>query len=210
MPNVPPARAYRPRLSSSPLAGLLRALAGTVADMSQADLKAALEQMIAKVSADPAAARMTFTADTAWKHDMLCEARVRDHPPMLVDEPAALGGSDAAMNPVELLLVALGTCQEITYSAFAAMIGITLDSVKVKVNGELDIRGLLAVGEHVPAGYGSIVFETQIESAAGEDAIRELAATVAAHCPVLDTLTRAIPAENTISLNGRSLNEPTA
>lgn len=173
--------------------------------MAQADVKAALEQMIAKVRADPSAAKMTFTADTAWKHDLLCEGRVRDHPPMLVDEPAGLGGSDAAMNPVELLLVALGTCQEITYAAFAAVGGIPLDSVKVRVNGELDIRGLLAVGENVPPGYSSITFDTEIESPAGEERISELIALVAAHCPVLDTLTRAIPAENTVTLNGRAI-----
>jgi uncharacterized OsmC-like protein len=173
--------------------------------MSQAELKAALEQMIAKVRAEPAAGRMTFSADTTWKRDMLCEARVRDHPPMLVDEPAALGGTDAAMNPVELLLVALGTCQEITYSAFAAIGGIPLDSVKVRVSGELDIRGMLGLGDHVPAGYGSITFDTEIESPAGEAAVRELAAMVATHCPVLDTLTRAIPAESTVRLNGRAL-----
>ena len=173
--------------------------------MSQADVKAALEQMIAKVRADSTAGQMTFSADTSWKHDMSCEARVRDHPPMLVDEPAALGGSDTAMNPVELLLVALGTCQEITYSAYAAISGIPLDSVKVKVSGDLDIRGMLGLGDHVPAGYGSITFETAIESPAGEAAVRELAAMVATHCPVLDTLTRAIPAEGTVTLNGRAL-----
>lgn len=173
--------------------------------MSQAELKAALEQMIAKVRADPAAGRLTFSADTAWKHDMLCEARVRDHPPMLVDEPVALGGSDAAMNPVELLLVALGTCQEITYAAYAAISGIPLESVKVRVNGELDIRGMLGLGENVPPGYGSITFDTEIESPAGAEAVRELAAMVATHCPVLDTLTRAIPTESTVTLNGRAL-----
>ena len=43
---------------------------------------------------------------------------------MLVDEPRDIGGSDEAINPVELVLVALGTCQEIMYAAYAAVMGI--------------------------------------------------------------------------------------
>jgi putative redox protein len=36
-----------------------------------------------------------------------------------VDEPPTLGGKDTAPNPVEYILVALGSCQEITYLLYA-------------------------------------------------------------------------------------------
>ena len=37
-----------------------------------------------------------------------------------VDEPPALGGADAAANPVQYALVLLGSCQAITYRFWAA------------------------------------------------------------------------------------------
>ena len=41
-----------------------------------------------------------------------------------VDEPEALGGTDLAANPVQLILASLGACQAITYQVWAAKLGI--------------------------------------------------------------------------------------
>src|ERR1700757_300629 len=81
--------------------------------MSQESLKAALQNTIAAVQKNAAVARLVFKAQTSLEEDVRCTAKVREFAPMLVDEPPELGGGDAAMNPVELVLVALGTCQEI-------------------------------------------------------------------------------------------------
>ena len=48
--------------------------------------------------------------------------RARDHA-ITVDEPTALGGTDAGANPVEHALVALCSCQAITYRFWAAKLG---------------------------------------------------------------------------------------
>ena len=47
-----------------------------------------------------------------------CSAFVRKFPALLVDEPPDMGGNDAGMNPVELLLTSLGACQGIVYSLY--------------------------------------------------------------------------------------------
>jgi OsmC-like protein len=52
-----------------------------------------------------------------------------------------LGGTDAGPNPVELVLAALATCQEITYRAYATALGIPLESVSVRLEGLLDLIG---------------------------------------------------------------------
>ena len=48
-----------------------------------------------------------------------------------VDEPPALGGADAAANPVQYALASLGSCQAITYRFWAAQLGVELDSTGV-------------------------------------------------------------------------------
>ena len=41
------------------------------------------------------------------------------------------------------------TCQEISYKAFATVMGIEVKSVACSVEGELDLRGFLGVDESV-------------------------------------------------------------
>lgn len=173
--------------------------------MSQADIKTAIENLSAAIQANPAVANMTLTARTEWKGDTLCEVKVRNLPPMQVDEPPELGGSNQAMNPVELLLSALGTCQEITYSLWAAALGIPLDGVRVRVRGHLDAHGLLGLDPEVPPGFGQIECATEIDSPADEETIRKLVETVENGCPVLDMLTRSVPVANSTGLNGQAL-----
>ena len=106
---------------------------------------------------------------------------------------------------MELLLVALGTCQEIIFSAYAAVMGIPLDAVSVNVKGLLDIRGMLAMDESIVSGYQHVAYETMIESSADCEAIRKLVGVVENHCPILDTLRRPVEVVGSVFLNGESL-----
>ncbi|MGB6118193.1 MAG: OsmC family protein [Mesorhizobium sp.] len=112
-----------------------------------------------------------------------------------VDEPAALGGTDTAPNPVEYILAALGSCQEITYRLYADALGIPVNSVSVKLSGDIDLRGLFNVDQSVRPGYLGIKGEVTIDSPAPEADIARLKAIVDAHCPVLDILRNPTPVE---------------
>lgn len=173
--------------------------------MSQVDVKQALMKTIGGIQANPGTSNVVFRAETEWVEDVRCSARVRDFAPMTIDEPPELGGQDSAMNPVELVLVALGTCQEIMYSAYAAVMDVQLDSVKVNARGYLDLKGLFGLDPAVPAGYKRITFDTHIESPADDDSLRKLIETVENHCPVLDILARAQSVSGTAKVNGRQL-----
>ncbi len=171
--------------------------------MSQETVKAALMQSIAGIQGNPSAAKVVFRADTQLEEDVRCSAKVRDFAPIIVDEPPDLGGADAAANPVELLLVALGACQEIMYSAYASVMGVQLNSVKVNLRGYLDLRGLFGLDAAVPPGYQKIIFETTVDSPADIETLKKLVETVESHCPVLDTLVRAIEVSGQVTLNGQ-------
>lgn len=170
--------------------------------MSQESLAAALGKTIEAIKQKPEAAKVVFRSQTELVEDVRCTARIRDFTPLTVDEPPELGGSDAGANPVELLLAALGTCQEIMYGAYASVMGVPLKSVKVDVKGYLDLRGLFGMDESIPSGYQSIQYQTSIESDADEETLKQLVATVESHCPVLDTLTRPMEVKGEVSING--------
>jgi uncharacterized OsmC-like protein len=163
----------------------------------------ALRQLIgetqSKFQAEPSSAVVTFESTSRLQEGLRSEAVMREHR-LVVDEPAALGGSDAGPNPVELILAALGTCQEITYRAYATALGIPLDEVAVKLTGTIDLKGFFAVDDSVRPGYQRISGTVRLQSSASEAELQTLRAAVNAHCPVLDILTNPVPVELDLQL----------
>ena len=104
-------------------------------------------------------------------------------------------GTDTGPNPVELVLAALGTCQEITYRAYATALGIPLESVSVKLEGSLDLRGFFAVKDGVRAGFNEVRGVVELKSSAPAADLAKLKEVVDAHCPVLDILRAPVPVD---------------
>ena len=165
--------------------------------MTTQTLKSTLSSVIDGVKSNPHDARITFEADTRILEGLRCEATIREFR-INIDEPETLGGTDTAPNPVEMLLASLGACQEIVYTAYAAMMDIPIHSVEVKVKGKLDLRGLFGLDPAIHAGFPEIDFETTIVSPAPEAQIQQLREMVERHCPVMDTLMRPIPVRGNV------------
>jgi putative redox protein len=157
-------------------------------------LKEIIVETQVNLRADPASATAVFSVDSRQVENLRSEARIRQFT-LTVDEPPTLGGSDAGPNPVELILAALATCQEITYRAYATALGVPLDSVSVKLEGVLDLRGFFAVDERVRAGFTGVRGTVTLKSSASKEELAELKEVVDAHCPVLDILRAPVPVE---------------
>lgn len=149
--------------------------------------------------------KVVMRANTRWLGNLLCEAESRELPPIRADEPLVMGGGNTAANPMELVLSALGTCQEILYSAYAALLDIPLDSVEVSLAGYMDLREMFDLQHEAGAGFTKIRFETRIQSPASEADIRKLIETVERSCPVLDTLARPVPITGQVHHNDQPL-----
>ena len=165
-----------------------------------AQLKQLISDTQAAFGANPDTAKVTFQSSSRQTEGFRSEVSIRQHK-LAADEPPALGGADSAPNPVELILAALGTCQEITYRAYATAMGIPLDSVSVQLTGDIDLRGFFAVDDSVRSGYQSIRGTVHLESTASEGELQKLRAAVDAHCPVLDMLTNKVPVSLNLSIN---------
>jgi putative redox protein len=157
-------------------------------------LKEIIVETQASLRADAANAKAVFSVDSRQVENLRSEARIRQFS-LTVDEPPTLGGSDAGPNPVELILAGLATCQEITYRAYATALGVPLDSVSVKLEGVLDLRGFFAVDERVRAGFTGVRGTVTLKSSASKDELAKLKEVVDAHCPVLDILRAPVPVE---------------
>jgi uncharacterized OsmC-like protein len=119
-----------------------------------------------------------------------------------VDEPAVLGGADAAANPVQYALASLGSCQAITYRFWAAQLGVELDTLSVRVEGDLDLRGFFGVDDEVRPGFTAVRVEVTLAGPESEQRYAELAAAVDEHCPVLDLFKNPVPVSRALVTSG--------
>ena len=156
--------------------------------------KDAFNSTNAALAAAPDNALATFSAQSRLGDGVDSRVSIRQFTAG-VDEPEALGGGDTAPNPVEYVLAALGSCQEITYRLYADALGIPVDNVSVRLTGTIDLRGLFNVDDTVRPGFREITAEVTIYSPAPAEDIQRLKLIVDRHCPVLDILRNPTPVE---------------
>ncbi|WP_293389582.1 OsmC family protein, partial [Nevskia sp.] len=109
------------------------------------------------------------------------------------DEPLALGGSNTAPNPVEQLLGALGNCLAVGYAANARLQGITLESLRIRLEGDIDLHAFLGLVTGGNAGYEAIRVSVELKSDAPREQLQALHQKVVGSSPVGHSLTRAVP-----------------
>jgi uncharacterized OsmC-like protein len=107
------------------------------------------------------------------------------------DEPEVLLGTDQGPNPIEHLLVALGSCLTGALVYHAAARGIEVSELETSVDGEIDLRGFAGVAEGVPKGYQKLMVTFRLKSDATEETLRECAE----FSPVYNTMKDCVPIE---------------
>ncbi len=154
---------------------------------------AAVGELAGAIQTDPAKANTTWKATVDWQGGFRSSATVRDFAPVPSDEPAGLGGTDTAPNPVEQILGALGNCLAVGYAAGATAAGIELSDLRIELEGDLDLHTFLGLRQDGHAGYHDIRVKVHLESEADESTIAALHESVVGTSPVGHTLNRPIP-----------------
>ena len=137
-------------------------------------------------------ANTTWAAQVTWKGAFRSAAKIRDFDPVPSDEPAVLGGTDSAPNPVEQLLGALGNCLAVGYAANASVAGIELRGVTINLDGDIDLKTFLGLAD-ANAGYEAIRVSVDLDAPeASPQQLTELHDKVVGTSPVGHTLSRPV------------------
>lgn len=145
---------------------------------------AALQQFATGVAEDASKRSARFNVNTKWEgqtrsvatvsHYSLAGVKHQRHFEIAADEPAELLGKDSAPNPQELLMAALNACLTVGYVVNAAVMGITVHSLEIETEGELDLRGFLGLDANVNPGYDEVSYVVRLRTDASRERLEEL------------------------------------
>jgi uncharacterized OsmC-like protein len=114
------------------------------------------------------------------------------------DMPRAIGGAASVPSPGWYLRAAAASCVASLIGIRAAALGLELprNGVEVTVDSESDDRGILGLDPAVPAGALSMkVVAAQRGGSIDPATFEEIVQWAVEHCPVTDTVRRAVPME---------------
>jgi uncharacterized OsmC-like protein len=156
--------------------------------MDSNDLRALQAPLKEQYRADPAAARVTLRAQgSVDAQQIACHvengqkwARIGLH--------QLAGGSGAEPCSGDLLLQALVACAGITLRSVATALDIPLAQARVSAEGDLDLRGTLALERGVGVGFGSIRLRFELETSATREQVDALIKLTERYCIVFQTL----------------------
>ena len=105
------------------------------------------------------------------------------------DHPEIFASEDLGATPVEYVLVGLASCLTAGVAAVAQNRGIQLRSVEAKLQGSMDIQGILGVDSDVRNGYDDIEVTFNIDADASKEDIEALVAQSQKRSAVYDIVT---------------------
>ena len=105
------------------------------------------------------------------------------------DHPEIFASEDNGATPVEFVLVGLASCLTAGVAAVAQNRGIQLRSVEAKLEGSMDIQGILGIDSDVRNGYDDIKVTFVIDADASKKDIEALVAQSQKRSAVYDIIT---------------------
>jgi uncharacterized OsmC-like protein len=105
------------------------------------------------------------------------------------DHPQIFASEDNGATPVELVLAGLASCLTAGVAAVAQNRGIQLRSVEAKLEGSMDIQGILGIDSDVRNGYDDIKVTFDIDADASQKDIEALVAQSQKRSAVFDIVT---------------------
>lgn len=134
--------------------------------------------------------REVFKATAVLQEGVKVDVQARNFH-LTIDEPPALGGTDAGMSPVELVLGALGACQSIVAKSYAKKFEVKLDGFRVELEGDLDTDGFMNKSD-VRRGYSDIRYTFHIKTSSPKENVEALVEFLEKTCPVGDTIANPV------------------
>jgi uncharacterized OsmC-like protein len=164
--------------------------------------------LIDSVKRDPANGKTEWRVTTSWQGQARSRTevagfsiggqQVKRRFAIDIDEPVELGGTNRFANPQEYLMAALNACMTVGYVAQCAVRGITLESLAIETEGEIDLRGFLGIDPAIPNGYDQLRYKVRIKGDATQEQFAEIHEAVMATSPNFYNLSRAVMLKPTL------------
>ncbi len=115
------------------------------------------------------------------------------------DEPRDRGGQGKGPSPLSYFLCSMGFCQLVHYSEHCMADDIRLDSIDIKIDGN--------VSNQRPKRFTEVTYEVTIHSSEEDEVVKRLASAAADDCYVTGTLKSACKVTGVITHNGKKIDE---
>lgn len=112
---------------------------------------------------------------------------------MIIDQPAAAGGTDAGPTPLDYQLIALGGCIAAVGRIIASQRRLAIRGIEVVVEGELDTDGLLGKASSNRVGFAAITAHVKIDADLTPSEKEKFLHEIDGRCPISDSLKSATP-----------------
>jgi len=108
---------------------------------------------------------------------------------MIIDEPENMGGTDAGPSPIQVLLMSLAGCLNVTGHEIARQRGYKLNGMKIKIEGVMNPCAFIGCSFEERAGFQQIkvTVDADMEGVSKEDMESWLEETEK-RCPVTDNV----------------------
>jgi uncharacterized OsmC-like protein len=149
----------------------------------------------------PEAAKFTWRASCKWQngthsqtsikgfHGLGEEQKHKTEFSFDADHPEIFASEDLGVTPIEYVLIGLASCLTAGVAAVAQNRGIQLRSVEAKLEGSMDIQGILGIDSDVRNGYDDIKVTFNIDADASKKEIEAVVAQSQKRSAVYDVLT---------------------
>lgn len=149
----------------------------------------------------PEAAKFTWRASCKWQNGTHSRTKIREFHGLgeeqkhktefsfEADHPEIFASEDLGATPIEYVLVGLASCLTAGVAAVAQNRGIQLRSVEAKLEGAMDIQGILGIDSDVRNGYENIKVTFHIDADAPKKDIEALVAQSQKRSAVYDVIT---------------------
>jgi uncharacterized OsmC-like protein len=152
----------------------------------------------------PQAAKFTWRASCKWQNGTHSKTDVngffglgeeqqhKTETSFDADHPEIFASEDKGITPIEYVLVGLASCLTAGVAAVAQNRGIQLHSVESKLEGQMDIRGILGIDSDVRNGYDDIKVTFKIDADASKEDIEALVAQSQKRSAVYDVIANPV------------------
>jgi uncharacterized OsmC-like protein len=163
-------------------------------------IREALDRVSSIVERRPQSGEDTNQSTTTLVSGLACLSEEGDWR-LDTDMPESMGGQGSAPTPGVYGRAALGSCLAMGYKLRAETLGIEVTSVKIEIDSDSDVAGMLFLDSASPPGYSEVRYHVQIESPAPEADVRRVIDEGDALSPYLDVFSRAHAMKRTLTIN---------